>query len=68
MGMKSYSVMATGREGHRSTHFFIDGRRVPYEWYNQLRSKALSNGSIESMWTERVGGLVRQHSVYRIND
>lgn len=26
MGMKSYSVMATGREGHRSMHFYIDGR------------------------------------------
>lgn len=66
--MKRYSVMATGREGQGCTHFYIDGRRVSYDWYNQLRSKALSNGSIESLWTERVDGRVRRHSVYRIYD
>lgn len=66
--MKTFSVMATGREGQKCTHFYVDGRRESFHYYDALRGKALANGSIECMWTEIIDGRIRHHSVFRIND
>lgn len=49
--MKTFSVMATGREGQKCTHFYVDGRRESFHYYDALRGKALANGRIECMWT-----------------
>ena len=66
--MATYSVMATGRDGQRSTHFYVDGKRVDYARFFYLRDLAQSQGRIDCFRTEIKGSQVRQYSVYTIPD
>lgn len=66
--MATYNIMATGREGQRSTRFYVDGKRVPYARFFALRGLALSVGRIDCFRTEVKGNRVRQYSVYTIPD
>lgn len=64
--MATYEVMATGREGQGCTHFYIDGKHVPYHVYFNLRGVALHRGRIDSFRSEIKGGRIRRHSVFHI--
>lgn len=64
--MTTYSIMTTGREGQRCTHFYVDGKRVPYTRFFELRGLALSVGKIDCFRTEIMGNRVRQYSAYTI--
>ena len=66
--MATYSIMTTGREGQKSTHFYVDGKRVDYARVFYLRDLAQSKGRIDCFRTEIKGGRVRQYSVYTIPD
>lgn len=66
--MATYNIMATGREGQRSSHFYVDGKRVSYARFFYLRGLALSKGRIDCFRTEIKGHQVRQYSVYTIPD
>lgn len=63
---RTYDVLATGREGRGSKFFYIDGQRVSYAHYCELRAAALARGRIECMKTETKNGRVRHYSVYVI--
>lgn len=64
----SWKVNYMGREGQRSSHFYVDGKRVPYARFFALRGLALSVGRIDCFRTEIKGSQVRQYSVYIIPD
>lgn len=64
--MKTINAMATGREGRGCTHFYIDGKRVPYDVYFNLRGEALHRGRIDGFRSEQNGGCIRHHSVFHI--
>ena len=66
--MATYSIMTSGKEGQKITHFYVDGKRVDYARVFYLRDLAQSKGRIDCFRTEIKGGRVRQHSVYTIPD